>query len=124
MDILNNNKLLAAVTLLLPGMTMINQLWSIHCNIKTRCCLVVHKCQCCKTDILYNFDLKDAIPVEALQPGPPSGETYSALPTRLLDNAGALTASSCATTQILLDSRDPEPTGEPFRNLKLSRNDL
>lgn len=122
MNILNSNKLLAAVTLLLPGMTLIKQLWSIHCNIKTRCCLMVHKCQFCKTDIDI-FDLKDAIPAEALHPGPPSGETYSALSTRLLDDAGAMTGSSSAT-QILLDSRDPEPTGEPFRNFKLSRNDL
>lgn len=83
---------------------------------------MVHKCQFCKTDIDI-FDLKDAIPAQALHPGPPSGETYSALSTRLLDDAGALTGSSSAT-QILLDSRDPEPTGEPFRNFKLSRNDL
>lgn len=35
-DILNKNELLAAVTLLLPGMTLIHLLWSIHCNIKTQ----------------------------------------------------------------------------------------
>lgn len=69
------------------------------------------------------FDLKDAIPAEALQPGPPSGQTYSALPTRVLDDTGPLSGSSSAT-QILQDSRDPEPTGEPFRNFKLSRNEF
>lgn len=83
---------------------------------------MVHKCPFYKTDSDI-FDLKDAIPAEALQLGPPSGETYSALPTRLLDATGALRGSSSAT-EILLDSRDPEPTGEPFRNFKLSRNDL
>lgn len=33
-NILNSNKLLAAVTLLLPGMTLINQLWFIRYNIQ------------------------------------------------------------------------------------------
>lgn len=81
---------------------------------------MVHKCPFCKTDRGV-FDLKDAIPAEALLPGPPSGDTYSALPTTLLGDAGALRGSSSAT-QLLLDSRDPEPTGEPFRNFKLSRD--
>lgn len=80
----------------------------------------MHKCQFCETDIDV-FGLKDAIPAKALQSSPPKGETYSALPTRVLDDA--LTDSSPAT-QILLDSRDPEPAGEPFRDVEPSRNDL
>ncbi|CAG08651.1 unnamed protein product, partial [Tetraodon nigroviridis] len=86
-DMLKNNSLLAAVTLLLP----------------------------------------DAIPAETLQPGPPSGETYSALPTRLLDDAGALAGSSSASTHILPDSREPEPSGfssVPYNDLIRITNDF
>lgn len=63
------------------------------------------------------FDLKDAVPAEAQQPEPPSAETYSALPTRVLDNTGTQTVPSSAPTQTLRESCDPEPTGEnPRRN--------
>lgn len=44
-DILNHNKLLAAVTLLLPGMILIKQLWLFAV---TPCCLMVRTCQFCK----------------------------------------------------------------------------
>ncbi|XP_056907687.1 interleukin-1 receptor-associated kinase 4 isoform X2 [Takifugu flavidus] len=64
--------------------------------------------------------LPDAVPAEAQQPDPPSAETYSALPTRLLDNKGTQTVPSSAPTQIQLDSCDPEPTS--FSSI--SYNDL
>ncbi|XP_011605781.1 interleukin-1 receptor-associated kinase 4 isoform X1 [Takifugu rubripes] len=94
-DILKSHKLLAAAAIVLPGMIQITTAMQIAFNC-------------------------NAVPAEAQQPDPPSAETYSALPTRLLDNKGTQTVPSSAPTQIQLDSCDPEPTS--FSSI--SYNDL
>lgn len=112
MDILKSHKLLAAAAIVLPGMIQITTAMQIAFNCSEYTwlfdgALVIfgrHK---------HMFVLKDAVPAEAQQPDPPSAETYSALPTRLLDNIGTQTVPSSAPTQIQLDSCDPEPTSEP-----------
>lgn len=95
-DILNSLKLLAAAALLLPGMTQITPFHWLLDGARVK----------------HSFDLKDAVPAEARQPEPPSAEACQ--PTRLLDNTGTTrTVPSSAPTQMLLESNDPEPTGEP-----------